>query len=42
MLVDKYSDYSYLICEECGSPGIQRNTGWVVVLCDTCLKERRQ
>lgn len=24
------------ICENCGAPGTQRNTGWVKTLCDNC------
>ena len=27
---------SYRICEECGSPGTQNNTGWIKTLCSRC------
>ena len=33
-LVDAIEHRSYLICEQCGKPGVLRQGGWVQTLCD--------
>lgn len=33
---------SYRTCEECGSPGKSRNSGWIKVLCDRHYREVEQ
>lgn len=33
---------SYKICEVCGQPGNTRNTGWIKVMCDPCVKDRNK
>lgn len=38
-LITEYEHKSYITCEECGLPGIFRQTGWVKTLCDTHFKE---
>ncbi len=31
---------SFEICEFCGSPGVPRDTGWILTLCDTHYAEQ--
>lgn len=37
--IDVAENESLKICEECGNPGKQRNTGWIKTLCDNHAKE---
>lgn len=37
-LIEEAERKSVHICEKCGQPGEQRNTGWVKTLCDECDK----
>lgn len=37
-LIDGAEALSYETCEECGSPGESRDTGWIRTLCDLCNK----
>lgn len=39
-LVDKIEAESYTVCEECGSPGEVRRSGWISTLCDPCEEAR--
>jgi hypothetical protein len=38
-MVDMAELMSHKICELCGSPGIKRSSGWVVVRCDSCVEK---
>jgi hypothetical protein len=41
-LIHKTEDESYTICEACGSPeGKERRGGWIKVLCDDCVIDRK-
>jgi hypothetical protein len=34
--------FSYITCEECGTPGTVRSGGWIKTLCDLHEQERQQ
>ena len=40
-MVDMAELMSHKICELCGSPGIKRSSGWVVVRCDSCKENKK-
>ena len=38
-IISKYEKLAEVTCERCGQPGICRNTGWRMTLCDDHYKE---
>lgn len=41
-IVAKAEKASAKTCEHCGKPGRIRETGWVMIACDKCFKERKK
>ncbi len=39
-VISMASSMSYCICEDCGLPGSETDTGWVLTLCESCKSER--
>jgi hypothetical protein len=39
-ILDEVEERASLICEYCGAPGEERDTGWIKVLCDACEEKR--
>ena len=41
LVVNKWEDISYTICEECGKPGeLRKDLPWIRVLCSDCYSKR--
>ena len=38
-LIDIYEAYSKYICQECGNPTSYCTNGWIMFLCEDCIKE---
>lgn len=41
-MINLAESMSYHICQECGNAGKERNTSWVVTMCDKCFKKSGQ
>jgi len=40
--IHKAESESYKICYQCGEPGKERPSGWIMVLCDSCWEEEQK
>ena len=40
-VIDKYENKSYKVCEVCGEPGVLRQGGWMMTLCNKCDDDYR-